>query len=75
MPDISADALQAELTRLLRLASDARAANDVLLVTLATDEAAKCLVKLGDAQSALRVQEQQPPIGQQHHTNKGDTDR
>ena len=52
MPDISADALQTELTRLLRLATDAHAAGDLALVQLATDEAAKCLVKLGAAQSA-----------------------
>ena len=52
MPDISADALQTELTRLLRLATDAQAAGDLALVRLATDEAAKCLAKLGAAQSA-----------------------
>jgi hypothetical protein len=78
MPDISADALQTELTRLLRLLSDARAAGDVTLTQLATAEAAKCLVKLGEAaQSELRMQ---PLIGQnqqvgmdtQADTDKGD---
>jgi hypothetical protein len=82
LSDISADALQTELTRLLRLAADAHAAHDLTLAKQATDEAAKCLVKLAEAQSALRVQEPQPAIGQQHQaeqdtqagTDKGDTD-
>ena len=71
-----------ELTRLLRLAADAQAANDFALCKLATDEAAKCLIELGDAQSVLGAQEHHPPIGQQHQgetntqaeTDKADKD-
>jgi hypothetical protein len=47
-----------ELARLLRLATDASAARDLALTRLAIDEAAKCLMKLAEAQSALGVQEQ-----------------
>jgi hypothetical protein len=67
MSDNLADALRAELTRLLRLATDALAAGDLALNKLATDEAAKVLVKLGEAQSALG--------DTQAETDKGDTDR
>jgi hypothetical protein len=42
-----------ELARLLRLATDASAARDLALTRLAIDEAAKCLMKLAEAQSAL----------------------
>jgi len=54
LSDISAEALQTELTRLLRLVADAHAAHDLALAKQATDEAAKCLVKLTEAQNALR---------------------
>ena len=57
MSDMSAEALKTELTRLLRLATDAQAANDLALCKLATDEAAKCLMKLGEAQSVLGAKE------------------
>ena len=79
MPDRSADALQAELTRLVRLAADAHAAGDLALVKLATDEAAKCRAKLTEARSTLRVQDQQPPIeaetDTQADTDKGNADK
>jgi hypothetical protein len=44
-------ALRAELARLLALISDARASGHSALAELLTAAAAKCLVKLGDAQA------------------------
>jgi hypothetical protein len=64
---MSADALQMELTRLLWLAADAHAAHDLALAKQATDEAAKCLMKLEEAQNALG--------DTQADTDKGHTDR
>lgn len=61
MPDISVDALQMELARLLRLLSDARAAGDLPLVELVTAETAKCV---------LKVQQQQHSAQRQGETDK-----
>ena len=66
--------LEAELSRLLQLITQARESGNLALVEMLTEIAAKCLVELSEAKAASLPSQEQQPIAQQQQQTQPDKD-